>query len=193
MAPKIFGIARHIQAVAKFADASKAICQSRTRPTLSVGIVRRARASAPELVHLLQRLWDELGSLYPEAKAPPSPPNDITGERAGFVVAWVGGEAAGCGAFRPFSSDQSAIAEIKRMYVAPEFRRRGVSRQILAELERLAQECGYSSVRLETGLRQPHAIRLYESSGYQRIERYGRHREDPLSVCFEKFLQSPDM
>jgi ribosomal protein S18 acetylase RimI-like enzyme len=56
------------------------------------------------------------------------------------------------------------------------------------ELERLARECGYTTVRLETGLQQPNAIRFYETSGYQRIEPFGRHRDDPLSVCFEKTL-----
>jgi GNAT superfamily N-acetyltransferase len=74
------------------------------------------------------------------------------------------------------------------MYVEPRLRRRGISRAILAELERLAREYGYTTVRIETGLRQPNAIRLYETSGYQRIERFGRHRDDPLSVCFEKAL-----
>ena len=57
-----------------------------------------------------------------------------------------------------------------------------------AELERLARECGFAVARLETGLRQPNAIRFYETSGYRRIEPFGRHRGDPLSVCFEKAL-----
>ncbi len=74
------------------------------------------------------------------------------------------------------------------MYVEPHLRRRGISRAILTELERLARECGYSVARLETGVRQPNAIRLYETSGYRRIEPFGRHRNDPLSVCFERAL-----
>jgi len=104
------------------------------------------------------------------------------------VVAWVKGEPVGCGAFRPLSEEENNVAEIKRMYVEPDMRRRGISRSILIELEKLARDCGYSVVRLETGLRQPNAIRLYETSGYQRIEPFGRYRDDPLSVCFEKSL-----
>jgi GNAT superfamily N-acetyltransferase len=74
------------------------------------------------------------------------------------------------------------------MYVEPAMRRRGISRSILIELEKLARDCGYTVVRLETGLRQPNAIRLYETSGYRRIEPFGRYCDDPLSVCFEKSL-----
>jgi GNAT superfamily N-acetyltransferase len=118
----------------------------------------------------------------------PFTPNDIVGERTAFVVARWEGEAVGCGAFHPISDDESDAAEIRRMYVEPRLRRRGISRAILAELERLAREYGYTTVRLETGLRQPNAIRLYETSGHRRIEPFGRHRNDPLSVCFEKGL-----
>jgi putative acetyltransferase len=151
-------------------------------------VVRRADPHAPETLRLVQRLWDELGALYPEVMGPPSAPDEIVGERALFVVAWVKGEPVGCGAFRPLSEDEGNVAEIKRMYVEPRMRGWGISRSILVELEKLARDRGYTVVRLETGLRQPNAIRLYETSGYHRIERYGRHREDPLSVCFEKNL-----
>lgn len=72
------------------------------------------------------------------------------------------------------------------MYVAPDVRRGGVGRGLLAEMERLAIEFGYRILRLETGNRQPEAIALYESSGFRRIAPYGCHVGDPLSVCFEK-------
>ena len=154
----------------------------------SICVVRRAASRAPETLRLVERLWSELGFLYPEMNAPPTAPDEIVGERASFVVAWVKGEPVGCGAFRPLSEDENNVAEIKRMYVEPTMRRRGISRSILTELEKLARDCGYSIIRLETGLRQPNAIRLYETSGYHRIEPFGRYRNDPLSVCFEKSL-----
>ena len=153
-----------------------------SREARSICVVRRADSRAPETLRLVERLWGELGSLYPEAMGPPTAPDEIVGDRASFVVAWVKGKPVGCGAFRPLS------AEIKRMYVEPTMRGRGVSRSILIELEKLARDCGYTVVRLETGLRQPNAIRLYETSGYHRIEPFGRYRDDPLSVCFEKSL-----
>jgi putative acetyltransferase len=151
-------------------------------------VVRRAHPSAPEALRLVRQLWEELGALYPEVNGSPFSPNDIVGERTAFVVAWWDGEPAGCGAFQPISDGESGVAEIRRMYVEPRLRRRRISSAILAELERLARERGYAVVRLETGLRQPNAIRFYETSGYRRIEPFGRHRGDPLSICFEKIL-----
>ncbi len=157
-------------------------------PPPSSCIVRQASPSAAETLRLVQQLWDELVGIYPELNAPSAPPPEVARERAGFVIAWIDGEAVGCGAFSPLSAEESEVAEIRRMYVEPRSRRRGVSRSILAELEREARECGYAIVRLETGIRQPNAIRLYENSGYRRIEPYGRYRGDALSVCFEKRL-----
>jgi GNAT superfamily N-acetyltransferase len=112
-------------------------------------------------------------------------PEDVLVARSGFVIARVGGAAAGCGAYRPWEGD---VAEIKRMYVEPAFRGRGLSRLILAELEARARRDGYARVWLETGTAQPEAIRLYETSGYHRIPSYGYFKDDPRSVCFEKVL-----
>jgi GNAT superfamily N-acetyltransferase len=135
---------------------------------------------------LVAHLWEELGGIYPEMNS--HAPKEIAGPGSGFVVAWLNGEAVGCGAWRSLGVSAPGVAEIKRMFVEPKARRGGISRQILGELERFARADGYSKVRLETGRRQPYAIRLYETSGYRRIEPYGRYRDDPLSVCYEKVL-----
>jgi GNAT superfamily N-acetyltransferase len=74
------------------------------------------------------------------------------------------------------------------MYVIPEARGRGLSRRLLATLEIHARNMGYLSLRLETGVRQPEAIRLYESAGYDHIPRYGVYVDDVHSVCFKKRL-----
>lgn len=151
--------------------------------------VRATDPFAPESLRLIAELWSELGSLYPEVNGSPFQTHDIGGDRSAFVVAWKNGRAVGCGALRPLpDSDDPGVAEIKRMYVAPSARRRGISRAILRKLEELASGCGYTIVRLETGQRQPNAIRLYETAGYHEIPRYGLHLNDPLSVCFEKPL-----
>jgi putative acetyltransferase len=107
--------------------------------------------------------------------------------RSAFLVGSLSGWPVACGAYRPMSPD---VAEIKRMYVEPDFRGRGLGRLILQELETRARRDGYLLARLETGTSQPEAIRLYERAGYHRIDCYGIYVGNPGSVCFEKGLSS---
>ncbi|MFC4494296.1 GNAT family N-acetyltransferase [Streptomyces ovatisporus] len=79
-------------------------------------------------------------------------------------------------------------AEIKRMYVVPEVRGRGLARQILALLEDDAREAGRTRMVLETGTAQPEAIALYTSSGYEPAEKFGHYRFEPESRCYAKPL-----
>jgi GNAT superfamily N-acetyltransferase len=106
-----------------------------------------------------------------------------------FLVAWLDGTPAGCGALKPLDSDPT-VGEIKRMYTAPSARRQGVSRRLLEHLERAAAELGYRRIQLETGLAQPEAMALYESHGWHRITPYGHYKHSPQSVCFAKDLDS---
>jgi GNAT superfamily N-acetyltransferase len=113
---------------------------------------------------------------------------EVTPPRGVFLVAYVEGEAVGCGAVRPLTAAGPHVAEVKRMYTAPRARRRGVSRAVLRRLESEATRLGYRRLQLETGLRQPEAIALYEASGYHRIPNYGFYASSELSVCFAKDL-----
>ncbi|MDF7811522.1 GNAT family N-acetyltransferase [Hymenobacter sp. YC55] len=99
------------------------------------------------------------------------------------VVAYRNGEPVGCGAFKEFSEK---LVEIKRMFVLPANRGQGVAQAVLGELERWAQELHYSGYVLETGKKQPEAIRLYEKSGYKRIPNYGQYANVENSVCMQK-------
>lgn len=102
-----------------------------------------------------------------------------------FLVGWVDGEPVACGGIARYDD---ATAEIRRMYVVPVERGRGLSRRVLTALEDEARTLGYSVVRLETGNLQTEAIRLYVSAGYAPIDRYGPFVDDDRSVCFEKRL-----
>ena len=102
-----------------------------------------------------------------------------------FVVGWEGEEPVACGGVIRYDE---TTAEIRRMYVAPAARGRGLSRLVLAALEDEARELGYSFIRLETGDRQPEAVKLYASSAFEPIPRYGPFVDDPRSLCFEKRL-----
>ncbi|MFI7341844.1 GNAT family N-acetyltransferase [Streptomyces sp. NPDC050085] len=80
-------------------------------------------------------------------------------------------------------------AELKRMYVTPEARGLGLARRILAELEADARAAGRTRMVLETGTKQPEAIALYASSGYEECTKFGHYRFDELSRCYAKALR----
>lgn len=136
---------------------------------------------------LVRAQWEELLERYGVPDADPdgldahhlAPPDGV------FVVAWRGDVAVGCGGIRRYDE---TTGEVKRMYVAPEHRRRGISRAVLSSLEARAIGIGYRRLVLETGTRQPEAIALYVSAGYEQIENYGYYRDSPASRCFAKRL-----
>ncbi len=91
----------------------------------------------------------------------------------------------GCGCFKRFDND---TAEIKRMFIESDYRGKGISKIILKELENWANGLGYSKLVLETGIKQPEAIGLYQNYGFKQIDNYGQYADMPNSVCFEKIL-----
>jgi GNAT superfamily N-acetyltransferase len=91
----------------------------------------------------------------------------------------------GCGAIKEFSSD---IMEVKRMYVLPEMRGRGIASIILKELEKWTVELHFKKCLLETGKKQPEAIQLYLKNSYRIVLNFGQYEGIENSVCFEKIL-----
>ena len=101
------------------------------------------------------------------------------------IVCYDRNTPVGCGAFKAF--DNSTV-EIKRMFVEPGLRSRGIGRRILEELEKWAAELGYTHSILETGKKQLEALRLYEKSGYSIIKNYGQYANVDNSVCMKKMI-----
>ena len=101
------------------------------------------------------------------------------------VVVYQGQIPVGCGALKKYGP---STAEVKRMFVLPEHRRKGIAGKILTELERWASELEYDELILETGQAQPEAIQLYRNSGYQIMPNYGQYAGVENSVCFKKAL-----
>jgi putative acetyltransferase len=99
------------------------------------------------------------------------------------VVVYQHDEPVGCGAIKAFDANQM---EVKRMFVQPAHRGTGVAPAVLAELEGWARELGYAACVLETGKKQPEAIRLYEKSGYAHTANYGQYVGVENSVCLRK-------
>jgi putative acetyltransferase len=135
---------------------------------------------------LIAELNAELSRDYkPEERFHSLAAEEVADGAGAFVVAWLDGVPVGCGAVRLLSPDR---AELKRMYVRPPYRRHGLARPILNTLEDRAAALGAQTVVLETGIYQPAAIGLYESSGYAKIPRFGPYVASPTSVCYEKRL-----
>ncbi|MEU7959952.1 GNAT family N-acetyltransferase [Micromonospora humida] len=102
-----------------------------------------------------------------------------------YLVVVDGGRVVACGGLQ---SLDAGTGELKRMYVRPAYRGRGIARQLLCALEELAFQQGHSVLCLETGSYLPAAIGLYTSCGYQPIPVYGEYVHNPYSVCFAKRL-----
>ncbi|RBY88681.1 GNAT family N-acetyltransferase [Blastococcus sp. TF02A-26] len=140
----------------------------------------------PDVRALTAAQQAELRARYDGGTEPGTPPS-----AADVAVVLVArdddGTPVGCGALRPIGP---GVAEIKRMYVVPAARGRGVSRAVLAALETAAVARGWTTVRLETGTRQPEAIGLYESAGYRAIPAFGAYvaSDDPFAVFYERVL-----
>ncbi len=140
--------------------------------------------SRPDVVELLGQLDAFLTSLYQPEHNHLMPVAALCEPRVVFVAARCAGLPIGCGALLNHARE---YGEVKRMYVAPEFRGRGIARRILTELETLAAKAGLQKVRLETGSLQTDAVRLYERAGYTPCEQFGEYPNIPLlSIFLEK-------
>ena len=150
-------------------------------------IITAERPDQEDSQLLLASLRAELAEKYPDELRGFSPsPDELMIAGAVFLVARQNGKAVGCGAIRPL---EPGVAEVKRMFVVTGARGHGIGRAVLQKLELLAGEMGYSTIRLETGLKQPAAIALYETAGYKPYPCYGPYATNPLSVCFQKRLR----
>lgn len=99
------------------------------------------------------------------------------------VMAYVGETPVACGAVKHY--DKQTV-EVKRMFTSAEHRGKGIAMQVLDEMEAWAVELGYHRCLLETGKRQPYAIRLYEKQGYTVVPNFGQYAGMENSVCMEK-------
>jgi GrpB-like predicted nucleotidyltransferase (UPF0157 family)/GNAT superfamily N-acetyltransferase len=139
----------------------------------------------PEAQALIAELTAEMAPLYaPENTYGYSVEKLIRQGVAFFVIRW-DGEAVGCGGVQIFDG----YAELKRMYVRPHFRGRGLSAQLLAKLAHHARGQGITILRLETGVHQHAAIRFYEREGFYPIPVFGDYQPSDENVFYEKRLE----
>ena len=136
---------------------------------------------------LIEALNAELSSRYPEEGACHFrlDAEELADGRGAFLIASRAGKPIACGAVRRI---EERTGELKRMYVRPEERGRGMGRVILVALEAEARALGISRLVLETGIRQTEALALYKRAGFSRIDPFGEYTTSPLSVCMAKEL-----
>jgi putative acetyltransferase len=148
-------------------------------------IILPERPDTPDAMALVTELEASLEGLYPQESRHGLSVERLIAEDVAFFVLRSDGMAAACGGIKLFSP---AYGEIKRMYVRPSFRGRGFGKLMLKHLENYAGEQDVNLLRLETGIHQHEAIRLYERMGFYRIPPFGGYSDDPLSLCCEKRL-----
>ncbi|MGK5729086.1 GNAT family N-acetyltransferase [Streptomyces sp. URMC 124] len=150
----------------------------------------------PDAVKLQDRVQLEYAQRYGDGDLTPLEPAQFAPPRGLYLIAYEpDGTPVATGGWRGHEANDEGYAdgdaELKRMYVVPEARGRGLARRILAALEDSAREAGRIRMVLETGDKQPEAISLYVSSGYAAVpeaEKFGLYRGYASSRCFTKPL-----
>jgi GNAT superfamily N-acetyltransferase len=147
--------------------------------------IREARYDEPEVRALVTLALGDLSERYGgSGDDTPVTPEEFAPPLGRFFVALDDGQMIGCAGWRSHGED----AELKRMFTIPAARGRGIARQLLATVEASARADGRKRVILETGSRQPEAIALYQSAGYQRIEDFGYYKDHSGVLSFGREL-----
>jgi putative acetyltransferase len=139
----------------------------------------------PDIIKLIAELDAYQSSLYPPESNHLLDVESLKASNVLFAVARdtdVDRTALGCGAVVLLDG----YGELKRMFVQPGQRGRGIAKAVMTHLEAQTVQRGCHLLRLETGIRQAEALGLYERAGYIRCARYGDYPDDPLSVFMEK-------
>jgi putative acetyltransferase len=152
-------------------------------PIITLQVEDPALADVRELIGQLDAYQ---ASLYPMESNHLLPVEALRHPDVTFLTVRVDGRIAGCGAF---VNRNGEYAEIKRMFVAPAYRGWRIGRRLLEELESRIRAAGLVLARLETGVAQPEALRLYEKAGYRRRGPFGEYPDDPLCIFMEKELR----
>ncbi len=150
--------------------------------------IARAELTADVSRSLIQALNAELRGAYSEPGANHFhlDPEEVAEGRGTFLVLYREGTPVGCGALRVLDG---ATAELKRMYVSPALRGKGMGRRLVAALEAEARALGVRRLVLETGIRQAAALALYRATGFRPIPLFGEYCLSPeTSVCLGKDL-----
>jgi ribosomal protein S18 acetylase RimI-like enzyme len=143
------------------------------------------RPNSPDAMSLIGELEAHLESIYPRESRHGLNIEQLLAQSVAFFLLRADGAPAACGGIKLVGSE---YGELKRMYVRPQFRGRGFGDMLLEQLAGYAHARGVGLLRLETGVHQRAAIRMYERAGFYRIAPFANYTNDPLSLCYEKSL-----
>ena len=146
-------------------------------------MITAEQPDTPDAIRLIEELESELTGKYPSESRHGYSVEKLLKQNVAFFVTRLNGVAAGCGGVQLFGKE---YGELKRMFVNPSFRGKGLAKLMLDHLASYAKENGVHLLRLETGIHQHNAIALYEDWGFKRISAFGEYEEDPLSMFYEK-------
>lgn len=143
------------------------------------------RADTPDAMQLIAELDDTLNPFYPPESRHGYSVEKLLQQSVTFFVLRCDDRPAGCVGVQRFGRD---YAEIKRMFVRADYRGLGLGKRLLDHLAQHTRQHGITVLRLETGIHQEAAVRLYEGMGFVRCSRFGDYPDDPLSLFYEKQL-----
>jgi putative acetyltransferase len=146
-------------------------------------VINAERPDTPDAIALIDELETHLASLYPRESRHGYSVAKLIAEGVAFFLIRSDGTPAGCGGIQIVGAE---YGELKRMYVRPQFRNRGLAKLMLDHLTEYARGRGVGLLRLETGIHQHEAIGLYERAGFQNVPPFGNYKVDPLSKWYEK-------
>jgi putative acetyltransferase len=145
--------------------------------------IRQEPPDQPDVTALIEALDAYANALYPPESNHLLDISALCDPAVTFLVMRDGSEAVGCGAVL---RDPRGWGEVKRMYVRPDQRGRGIGRRVLAEIEAIARVSRLPLLRLETGIHNTEALALYRRAGFADCAAFGDYAPDPLSVFMEK-------
>jgi GNAT superfamily N-acetyltransferase len=148
-------------------------------------VITQERPDNAEATALIAELEAELAHFYPRESRHGYSVEKLIAQGVAFFVLRDGDVAAGCGGIQLYGAD---YGELKRMYVRPQYRGLGFGKLLVDHLAEHAHVSGIRLLRLETGIHQIAAIKLYERAGFHRAPPFGAYIDDPLSVFFEKSI-----
>ena len=146
-------------------------------------VIRQESPGQPDVMALIEALDAYANALYPPESNHLLDISALSDPGVAFLVVRDGSAAVGCGAVL---HDPRGWGEVKRMYVRPDQRGRGIGRRVLTEIEAIARASDLPMLRLETGIHNTEALALYRRAGFADCAAFGDYAPDPLSVFMEK-------